>query len=100
MKNNIGIFESIKEIFGRGYSLSYRLFRLRELIEPYFNLTVIPASFLGCLTTLFITWFNFTVGINDIPSLTATMFTVLFFLVVMTAEDVYTAIVSALRRVG
>ena len=100
MKNNIGMFESVKEIFGRGYSLSYRLFRLRELTTPYINLTVIPAVFLGCLTTLLTFWFNFAMNVNDMPTLTTTMFTILFFLVVMTAEDVYKAVVSALRRVG
>ena len=92
----------ILEIFGHGYTWSYRWFRVKELFDflpSYYELTVIPSIVLGCMTTL--GWY--VIHYLQCGFAYATpgeaIFAFLFFLGIMTVEDVY-KYVTALRRVA
>jgi len=89
----------IKEIFGRGYSWSYRWYRIKELFDfmpSYYELTIIPAIVLAALTGLGFCVFNaITIGVADV-SLSEVTFFFIFYLFTMTLTDV----IGALRRSG
>jgi len=95
IKTAIGKWESLREVFGRGYSWSYRMFRLREFFshfEYYYEVTVIPAIVLGCATALIHPIFNsISIGVSSIPTISEAVCAFLFFLVCMSVENVWDA---------
>lgn len=73
---------------------------MKKLLKSYYELTVIPSIVLGCLTTLgwyVINWFQ-TSLIYVTP--TEVVFAFLFFLSVMTVEDIFKYIKAHRRRGG
>ena len=98
--NLISMKNLISEIFGRGYSWSYRWYRIKELfgfIPSYYELTVIPAIVLGCLTNL--GWYAIHFATEGIAYVTAGefVFAFLFFIVLMTLEDLVKAFVERIK---
>lgn len=93
MKNK----ELIREIFGRGYTLQYRWFRIKELfsfLPTYYEITVIPAIVLSCLACIlgdswsFVNTSMFTYTVGDAIGI------FIFFLSIMTIEDIYKALTT------
>ena len=98
--NLISMKNLISEIFGRGYSWSYRWYRIKELfgfIPSYYELTVIPAIVLGCLTNL--GWYAIHLATEGIAYVTAGefVFAFLFFIVLMTLEDLVKAFIERIK---
>ncbi len=89
--------DSFEEIFGFGYSWSYRWFRIKELFSSYYELTVIPAIVLGCLTN--IGWYAIHFASEGFGYITAGEFTFafIFFLVMMTLEDLVKAFIEHVK---
>lgn len=65
---------------------------MKKILNAYYELTVIPAIVLTCLTNL--GW----IAIGRALSQSDTFYTFLFFLVIMTAEDLFRAIMSRVRK--
>ena len=91
MKNKqSNTIETVKEIFGRGYDISYRWFRVTELMESYYNLVIVPAIVLGCSTCLMQYLFNY----MNTGNLFSTMITIanvfgiiVFYMIIMMIDD-------------
>ncbi len=99
MKNLITKFITYMEL-GSGYSWSYRWYRIKELfgfIPSYYELTVIPTIVLGCLTNL--GWYAIRFATEGLAYITVGefVFAFLFFLVMMTFEDLVKAFVERLK---
>jgi hypothetical protein len=73
---------------------------MKRILNAWYELTVIPAIVLGCLTALgwsLLNWLQYGILSATLGD-AATAF--LLFLAVMTAEDIYKATKLALQRAG
>ena len=73
---------------------------MKKLLKSYYELTVIPAIVLGCITSL--GWYVIHLMQVGFAYVTPdeVIFAFLFFLGVMTIEDIFKAWIAALDRVG
>ena len=72
---------------------------MKRVLNAWYELTVIPAIVLGCLTALgwyFINWLQHGVPYTTVGDAIGAF---LFFLMVMTVEDIYKATKTTLQRV-
>lgn len=73
---------------------------MKKLLKSYYELTVIPSIVLGCLTSLGWYVINYIQTGYAYATSGEVIGAFLFFLAVMTVEDIYKGIVSTLHRVG